>query len=132
MDQCTKVVRETNWKAIISACQSRPATKTVKQWLAENNVREKAYYYHQRKLRKAAFEQMQESTTIPLPQVSTSSNELGFVEIPCPVGIESGNTALESFHPDVVLQKQGMMIGISNTTSKELLSSIIQEVLHAR
>jgi len=99
MDQCTREVRNANWKAIIAACQSRPATKTVKQWLSENNVREKAYYYHQRKLRQAAFEQMQ-GAAVPLPQDSASSNELSFVEISCPVGINSGSTALESFHPD--------------------------------
>ena len=45
MDQLTHDVRRTNWLDIITECQQRPAGVTAKQWLAENGIKEKAYYY---------------------------------------------------------------------------------------
>ena len=59
MDQSTHDVRRTNWLNIIEQCQKRPENMTVKQWLADNGIKEKSYYYWLRKFRKEAYEQMQ-------------------------------------------------------------------------
>ena len=59
MDQTTHDVRRANWVTIIKQCQERPEGVTVKQWLSDNGVKEKAYYYWLRKFRKEAYEQMQ-------------------------------------------------------------------------
>ena len=56
MDKSTHEVRSKNWADIISQCQSRPEGQTVKQWLLENNVPEKSYYYWLRKFRKHAYD----------------------------------------------------------------------------
>lgn len=45
MDKITHEVRLANWKQIILQCSSRPEGQTVKQWLAENGLKEKSYYY---------------------------------------------------------------------------------------
>ena len=45
MDQSTHDVRRTNWLNIIEECQQRPENMTVKQWLADNGIKEKSYYY---------------------------------------------------------------------------------------
>ena len=45
MDQLTHTVRRSNWIKIIRQCQDRPAGTTAKQWLAENDISEKSYYY---------------------------------------------------------------------------------------
>ena len=45
MDQLTHTVRRSNWINIIRQCQDRPAGTTAKQWLAENDISEKSYYY---------------------------------------------------------------------------------------
>ena len=50
MDQSTHDVRMTNWLNIISQCQNRPAGISAKQWLAENDINEKSYYYWLRKI----------------------------------------------------------------------------------
>lgn len=54
MDQSTHDVRRTNWLNIIEQCQQRPENMTVKQWLADNGIKEKSYYYWLRKFRKEA------------------------------------------------------------------------------
>ena len=45
MDITTHEIRSDTWKTIIQNCQSRPAGTTVKQWLDENGISEKSYYY---------------------------------------------------------------------------------------
>lgn len=55
MDQSTHDVRRANWLNIIAQCQGRPTDITAKQWLSDNGISEKAYYYWQRKFRKEAM-----------------------------------------------------------------------------
>ena len=55
MDQLTHTVRRSNWINIIRQCQDRPAGTTAKQWLAENDISEKSYYYWLRKIVKVKF-----------------------------------------------------------------------------
>lgn len=57
MDQLTHTVRRSNWINIIRQCQGRPAGTTAKQWLAENDISEKSYYYWLRKIRREVCEQ---------------------------------------------------------------------------
>ena len=57
MDQLTHTVRRSNWINIIQQCQDRPAGTTAKQWLAENGISEKSYYYWHRKIRREVCEQ---------------------------------------------------------------------------
>ncbi len=45
MNQSIHDVRRANWINIVNQCQSRPADMSIKQWLAENDIKEKAYYY---------------------------------------------------------------------------------------
>ena len=66
MDQTTHEVRISNWKSIIEQCQSRPKGQTTKQWLKDNGVSDKQYYYWLRKLRKLAYnESRSEETSFP-------------------------------------------------------------------
>ncbi len=75
MDQLTHTVRRSNWINIIRQCQDRPAGTTAKQWLAENDISKKSYYYWLRKIRREVCEQE------GLQEV-TNPSSLSFVEIP--------------------------------------------------
>lgn len=55
MVQSTHDVRRSN---AITECQQRPANVSVKQRLADNGIKEKAYYCWLRKFRREACEQM--------------------------------------------------------------------------
>ena len=57
MNQLTHTARRFNWINIIQQCQDRPAGSTAKQWLAENDISEKSYYYWLRKIRREVCEQ---------------------------------------------------------------------------
>jgi hypothetical protein len=83
MDQCTHKVRAEHWKGIIEACSKSSDDQSVKSWLDEKGICEQSYYW-QRKLRRQAYELMQENQT-SAPEVSTGTN-VSFVEVPETLG----------------------------------------------
>ena len=78
MDSLTHNVRRANWLNIINQCQERPANVTVRQWLKDNDINEKSYYYWLRKFRKESYDQMQ------IPAVTEKPTEISFVEFAAP------------------------------------------------
>jgi len=122
MDQITHDVRRQNWLNIVTACQNRPEGINAHQWLADNGIKEKAYYYWLRKFRKEAVKDNQLS-------IVNTSNEVSFVEMPLSVvNVESSASATNSA---ATIHKNGMTIEISNSISAPLLSLLVQEVFHA-
>lgn len=126
MDQSTHDVRRTNWLNIIDQCQSRPSDMTVKQWLAENDIKEKAYYYWLRKFRKEAYGQMQLPAAAPKAEVVFAE-----VAIPIPVPDAESATKKAADDPAAVISYNGLRIELSNNISAVLLDRLLREVLHA-
>ena len=122
MDQITHDVRRQNWLNIITACQNRTTDDTVRQWLSDNGIKEKAYYYWLRKFRKEAAE------TNHLP-TTCSSGEVSFVEMP--LDRISPEPVNDNANSAVTICKNGMTIEISNSISEQLLTLLLQEVARA-
>lgn len=100
MDQSTHDVRRANWLNIVKRCQGRPADVSVRQWLADNGIKEKAYYYWLRKFRKETYDQMQ------VPAVAQPA-EVSFAEIPIPVATPPESTPCTLFSDPVAVIKYG-------------------------
>jgi transposase len=129
MDQITHTVRNSKWKDIILQCQNRPAGMSVKQWMTENQVSEKSYYYWQRKFRKEAFEPMNHSSMLPAVQ---DNSEVSFAELRIPEPKKSVSDIIpETLKPTAVIKTATMTIALSNDISDNLLSRILKEVSHA-
>ena len=127
MDQSTHDVRRANWVNIVNQCQGRPVGMSVKQWLDENDIKEKAYYYWLRKFRKEAYNQMQ------LPAVSTKT-DVTFTEVTMPIVATSIENIPQAASPSsvvAVIKCNGLTIELSNEISEGLLSHLLQEVSHA-
>ena len=127
MDQSTHDVRRTNWLNIVKQCQNRPSGMSAKQWLAENGIKEKAYYYWLRKFRKEAYDQMQ-LTAAP------AKAEVTFAEVTMPLPVSDSGSPTEKApdaSPVAVIRCGGLTIELSNNISKVLLSRLLKEVLHA-
>lgn len=124
MDQSTHDVRRANWLNIINQCQERPADVSVRQWLADNDIKEKAYYYWLRKFRKEAYSQAHAATIVPPTEVS-------FAEISIPSAVPLRSTYAADFHPAAVIKCSSLTIEISNDISEVILSRILQEAVHA-
>ena len=125
MDQSTHEIRRTNWMNIINQCKNRPENMTAKQWLADNGINDKSYYYWLRKIRLEAYEQLN------VPAV-TQSTEVSFAEIPLPTNEDSSSAWNESNSKPVAIIKCGnLSIGLSNDISEELLHRLLKETSHA-
>jgi hypothetical protein len=128
MDQSTHDVRRENWLNIVNQCQQRPANVTVKQWLADNEINEKSYYYWLRKFRKEQYEKMQ------VPAIAQTT-EVSFAEISMPSEISPMDithvTAVDNRHPAAVIKCNGLTIELSNDISEALLTKLLREVAHA-
>ena len=57
MDEIAHEVRLANWKTIVEQCNDRPQGTMVKQWLADNDINEKTYYYWLRRVRREVYSQ---------------------------------------------------------------------------
>ena len=129
MDQISHTVRNSRWKDLILQCQNRPAGMSAKQWMKENQVSEKSYYYWQRKLRKEAFEQMNHSPMLPAVQ---ETSKVSFAEIRIPESKKSVSDIIpETIKPTAVIKTATMTIALSNDITDDLLSRILNEVSHA-
>lgn len=126
MDQLTHNVRRANWLNIIKQCQERPANVTVRQWLKDNDIKEKSYYYWLRKFRKESYDQMQ------LPAATEELAEVSFVEFAAPTSekVVSTQDSLNST-TTAVIRHGAITLEISNAISEEVLSLLLKEVIHA-
>lgn len=80
MDQITADVRMAEWTALIQQCQGRPEGQTAKQWLEENGVSSKKYYYWLRKVRNHVYNDSIKS--LPAERDCSAANQLAYIELP--------------------------------------------------
>ncbi|MEY8269023.1 IS66 family insertion sequence element accessory protein TnpB [Lachnospiraceae bacterium 64-25] len=132
MDQITHDVRSSQWLEIITQCQNRPEGTTAKQWMADNGISEKSYYYWLRKFRKQACSQMTETST-----AISVGNEISFAEVSISPK-QSANIAaftlensVEAIRPVAVIKNANISIALTNEISEGLLSRIFLEAAHA-
>ena len=132
MDQITHDVRSSQWLEIITQCQNRPEGTTAKQWMADNGISEKSYYYWLRKFRKQAYSQMTETSTS-----ISSEKEISFAEVPVSpkqtvnVRAFTPESSVEAIRPVAVIKNANSSIALTNEISEGLLSRILLEVAHA-
>lgn len=131
MGQITHTVRYSMWKDILLQCQNRPDGMSAKQWLKENQVSEKSYYYWKRKFRNELFEK--QGIALPALQSSSNCTDISFSEMTIP----AERMAVDDQHSKIicasaVIKTGALTIAVSNDISDTLLSKILQEVCHAR
>ena len=130
MDQITHEVRLAQWAEIIRNCQSRPEGQTTQEWVAENGINIKTYYYWQRRVRKELYDQA--TSLVP---TNKSKTEVTFAEVPgealeLPILNEASQNTIQK--PDAVIRAGKMEIEIHNSLSTMMLKSILEVAVHAR
>jgi len=106
------------WAEQVRACQNRPDGMKVIDWCAQNNITKADYYYRLRKVREACLESM------PKDMVSTSIVPVP-AEVMNPKSAPSTSTGLD-------LSVNGFSIHVTEATSLDLLSTILQVISHAQ
>lgn len=132
MDTITHEVRLLNWKAVIEQCQSRPKGQTIVSWCEENGISVKQYYYWQRRVRRKA---VQEAPAALLPSSPREEAQVSFAEISFPQKTQASSCAapdpVPDFHPEAVIRKGDLVIGLHNNISDRLLDRILKGVCNA-
>ena len=119
MDQITTDVRMAEWISVIQQCQNRPDGQTAKQWLEENGVSSKKYYYWLRKVRKQFYNDTVES----LPdRHSVATTGLAYVELPTDEHVSNAAT--------ITLRTRKATLEIAGA-SDELAVRLVEAVSHA-
>ncbi|MBR6841565.1 MAG: IS66 family insertion sequence element accessory protein TnpB [Lachnospiraceae bacterium] len=122
MDQTTHEVRLEQWTEIITQCQNRSDSQTAKEWLAENGISEKTYYYWLRKIRRKAYDSLEKE----LPAVSQESAPVvALAELPTE-GILTQEPATA-----LTIRTRKSTIEISTAVSDTLMVELVKAVAHA-
>lgn len=125
MDQITHEMRLKNWTHVVEECNNRPKDVTVKQWLADNGINEKVYYYWLRRVRQAAYDQMKAEQTGELAVVT--NNKVSYAEITL-----TGNTNARALNtPAAVMSIGDISIDISEQASEEFLIKLMRAMKYA-
>ena len=124
MDQTTHEMRLANWKSIIEQCQSRPEGMSAKQWLRDNEIPEKQYYYWLRKLRKLAYEEVHAQDFAPAAPASQLP-AVSFAEIPAETVLASEPESA------ITIKTKKSTIQISSSVSESLMIKLVKAVAHA-
>ena len=95
MDQLTTDIRKQSWMNIISECNSSSLSK--REWLEQNNVNSKSFYYWQNKLRREAALKSGFAEITVKPQSFIKPDEKAAVIEAYGMHIEIMNTATEGF-----------------------------------
>ena len=126
MEQSTRSVRLASWKEIVKRCNDRPEGMTQKQWLADNSINDKQFYYWLRQVRNEAYAEM---THCPIPAGKPQTG-ITFAEIPVHQPIPEQQ--MHDFKADAVIRTSNATIALSNNVSALLLDKIMEAVSHAR
>lgn len=117
MDHITHQMRREQWTQIINACLSSGLSK--KQWMAQNGIDEKRFYYWQRVLRKEAY-----------PLATTSEVGSDMVEIiPC-VSPVATTPQREETSP-LIIRCGNLSLEVSDGTSMATLRAVLEVLRHA-
>ena len=125
MDQITHEMRLKNWEHVVEECNRRPEGVTVKQWLSDNGINVKVYYYWLRRVRQAAYDQLKLSQNSELSVVPNS--KVSYAEITL-----SGNMGTRSLNTSVAVMSIGnVSIDISEHATEEFLVKLMRAMKHA-
>lgn len=135
MDKSTRQVRMAYWKSVIEQCNSRPAGQSARSWLQENGIPDKQYYYWQRIIRREAFEEIPQQLTC---QMDDQPNGISFAEFrisdfSAPQDGDQRNYGCMPglMQADAVVKTTHGTVAFSNTSSAELIRSVMEVMLHA-
>jgi len=136
MDKATHKVRLSQWASLIQECNSSGMTK--RDWLIENNIDEKRFYYWQRKVRTAVLDEAQPIPNPPLPAQAASAivtpSIQALPQVPSNPFVELSIPA-ENPHSEAnisaTLRYGQFTLELNNSISNSLLEMIVQVISHA-
>ena len=135
MDQTTKEIRTEQWRQIVLEANGSSLTK--KEFCRQNGIKEKQFYYWQRKIRRQESSRLRlEATLAPVESTSVvsscSSSSFVTVNLSEPEDTSSLPLSLSStFHPELMIQMNGVNLFVVSSVHEETLQSVIRVLRNA-
>ena len=125
MDHATTEIRTEQWRQIVLEANGSSLTK--KEFCRQNGIKEKQFYYWQRKIRRQESSRLRlEATLAPVESTSVvsscSSSSFVTVNLSEPEDTSSLPLSLSStFHPELMIQMNGVNLFVVSSVHEETL-----------
>jgi putative transposase len=135
MDHVTTEIRTEQWRQIVLEANGSSLTK--KEFCRQNGIKEKQFYYWQRKIRRQESSRLRlEATLAPVESTSVvsscSSSSFVTVNLSEPEDTSSLPLSLSStFHPELMIQMNGVNLFVVSSVHEETLQSVIRVLRNA-
>ena len=135
MDHATTEIRTEQWRQIVLEANGSSLTK--KEFCRQNGIKEKQFYYWQRKIRRQESSRLRlEATLAPVESTSVvsscSSSSFVTVNLSKPEDTSSLPLSLSStFHPELMIQMNGVNLFVVSSVHEETLQSVIRVLRNA-
>ena len=135
MDHATTEIRTEQWRQIVLEANGSSLTK--KEFCRQNGIKEKQFYYWQRKIRRQESSRLRlEATLAPVESTSVvsscSSSSFVTVNLSEPEDTSSLPLSLAStFHPELMIQMNGVNLFVVSSVHEETLQSVIRVLRNA-
>jgi putative transposase len=135
MDHATTEIRTEQWRQIVLEANGSSLTK--KEFCRQNGIKEKQFYYWQRKIRRQESSRLRlEATLAPVESISVvsscSSSSFVTVNLSEPEDTSSLPLSLSStFHPELMIQMNGVNLFVVSSVHEETLQSVIRVLRNA-
>ena len=135
MDHATTEIRTEQWRQIVLEANGSSLTK--KEFCRQNGIKEKQFYYWQRKIRRQESSRLRlEATLAPVESTSVvsscSSSSFVTVNLSEPEDTSSLPLSLSStFQPELMIQMNGVNLFVVSSVHEETLQSVIRVLRNA-
>ena len=135
MDHATTEIRTEQWRQIV--LEANESSLTKKEFCRQNGIKEKQFYYWQRKIRRQESSRLRlEATLAPVESTSVvsscSSSSFVTVNLSEPEDTSSLPLSLSStFHPELMIQMNGVNLFVVSSVHEETLQSVIRVLRNA-
>jgi hypothetical protein len=111
------------WAEMVRECKSRPIGMTVDEWCEANSISKSNYYYRVTEVRKACLEAMPTKSATP-----------AIVPVPLEhMACGSGDPSVPGMPPSAVtLNANGISLNVTEQTSMELLTKVLEVIVHVK
>ena len=113
-----KTMRRQSWALMVQ--EQVKSGLTINEWCAQNGISPKAFYYRRKQVQAMILDEMQ-------PPV--------FAELkphePIQSSIEKSVSESMEFVPQLVMSVEGALIGVNQSTPKQLVSDMLEVLRHA-
>ncbi len=129
MDQKSLLIRRSQWEQIV--LEANKASVSKKEWCRQNGINLKAFYYWQRKIRKAALTALEEAADTDQCQVPAPSSDFVELSFPSPPHTISDTACAQSLVPELMIQAGGCQIYVTGSVQEHTLNTVMKVIRNA-